>query len=183
VNPLLIQLRYLSPQTDGRQVSPNMFGPPDRRADLSSLRLWGNEPPHGVEPQILAQARTHCRVASGQQPVRKKGVVVIDGTPARAVTGTVRLPRQADRAGMTFNSLRTLSWPNVGNSLEACESAVSGTQSGISEDRGTGSVPPRIESEGPGAARPMTARRRPHHHQSGRPRPRPATTDDQLKGR
>jgi len=102
-----------------RQVSPNMFGPPDRQADLSSLRLWGNEPPHGVEPQILAQARTHCRVASGQQPVRKKGVVVIDGTPARAVTGTVRLPRQADRAGMTFNSLRTLSWPNVGNSLEA----------------------------------------------------------------
>jgi hypothetical protein len=77
----------------------------------------------GAEPQILAQARTHCRVASGQQPVRKKGVVVgevvIDGTPARAVTGTVRLPRQADRAGMTFNSLRTLSWPNVGNSLEA----------------------------------------------------------------
>jgi hypothetical protein len=100
-----------------------MFGPPDRRADLSSLRLWGNEPPHGVEPQILAQARTHCRVASGQQPVRKKGVVVgevvIDNTPARAVTGTVRLPRQADRAGMTFNSLRSLSWPNVGNSLEA----------------------------------------------------------------
>jgi hypothetical protein len=101
-----------------------MFGPPDRQADLSSLRLWGNEPPHrGAEPQILAQARTHCRVASGQQPVRKKGVVVgevvIDGTPARAVTGTVRLPRQADRAGMTFNSLRTLSWPNVGNSLEA----------------------------------------------------------------
>ena len=47
------------------------------------------------------------------------GEVVIDGTPARAVTGTVRLPRQADRAGMTFNSLRTLSWPNVGNSLEA----------------------------------------------------------------
>ncbi|HEY6809798.1 MAG TPA: hypothetical protein VIZ70_01610 [Propionibacteriaceae bacterium] len=42
-------------------------------------------------------------MASGQQPVRKKGVVVgevvIDGTPARAVTGTVRLPRQADRAG------------------------------------------------------------------------------------
>lgn len=73
----------------------------------------------GAEPQILAQARTHCRVASGQQPVQKKGVVVIDGTPARAVTGTVRLPRQADRAGMTFNSLRTLSWPNVGNSLEA----------------------------------------------------------------
>jgi hypothetical protein len=73
----------------------------------------------GAEPQILAQARTHCRVASGQQPVRKKGEVVIDGTPARAVTGTVRLPRQADRAGMTFNSLRTLSWPNVGNSLEA----------------------------------------------------------------
>ena len=77
----------------------------------------------GAEPQILAQARTHCRVALGQQPVRKKGVVVggvvIDGTPARAVTGTVRLPRQADRAGMTFNSLRTLSWPNVGNSLEA----------------------------------------------------------------
>jgi hypothetical protein len=106
-----------------RQVSPNMFGPHDRQADLSSLRLWGNEPPHGAEPQILAQARTHCRVASGQQPVRKKGVVVgevvIDGTPARAVTGTVRLPRQADRAGMTFNSLRTLSWPNVGNSLEA----------------------------------------------------------------
>jgi hypothetical protein len=101
-----------------------MFGPPDRQADLSSLRLWGNEPPHGgAEPQILAQARTHCRVASRQQPVRKKGVVVgevvIDGTPARAVTGTVRLPRQADRAGMTFNSLRTLSWPNVGNSLEA----------------------------------------------------------------
>ena len=59
-------------------------------------------------------------MASGQQPVRKKGVVVgevvIDGTPARAVTGTVRLPRQADRAGMTFNSLWTLSWPNVGNS-------------------------------------------------------------------
>jgi hypothetical protein len=76
----------------------------------------------GAEPQILAQARTHCRVASGQQPVRKKGVVVgevvIDGTPARAVTGTVRLPRQADRR-MTFNSSRTLSWPNVGNSLEA----------------------------------------------------------------
>ena len=47
------------------------------------------------------------------------GEVVIDGTPARSVTGTVRLPRQADRAGMTFNSLRTLSWPNVGNSLEA----------------------------------------------------------------
>ena len=40
----------------------------------------------------------------------------------------------------------------------------------------------RIESEGPSAARPMTARR-PHHHQSGRPRPRPATTDDQPKGR
>jgi hypothetical protein len=77
----------------------------------------------GAEPQILAQARTHCRVAPGQQSVQKKGVVVgevvIDGAPARAATGTVRLPRQADRAGMTFNSLRTLSWPNVGNSLEA----------------------------------------------------------------
>jgi hypothetical protein len=112
-----------------------MFGPPDRQADLSSFKAMRQRAsPRGAEPQILAQARTHCRVASGQQPVGKKGVVVgeevIDGTRARAVTGTVRLPRQADQAGMTFNSLRTLSWPNVGNSLEA-PSRISGRRDAV----------------------------------------------------
>ena len=97
------------------------------------------------------------------------GEVVIDGTPARAVTGTVRLPRQADRAGMTFNSLRTLSWPNVGNSLSGHPCRISGLQDAVRRTE-------RSEAH-------MTARRRPHHHQSGMPRPRPATTDDQPKGR
>ena len=96
-----------------------MFGPPDRRADLSSLRLWGNEPPHGGLNHRFS-LRRGLTVAWHQ-----------DSSPfgrrewwwrwhsGKAVTGTVRLPRQADWAGMTFNSLRTLSWPNVGNSLEA----------------------------------------------------------------
>jgi hypothetical protein len=103
-----------------RQVSPNMFGPPDRQADLSSLRLWGNEPPHGGLNHRFS-LRRGLTVAWHQDssPFGRREWWVIDGTPARAVTGTVRLPRQADRAGMTFNSLRTLSWPNVGNSLEA----------------------------------------------------------------
>ena len=98
-------------------------------------------------------------MASGQQPVGRRGVVVgevvIDGTPARAVTGTVRLPRQADRAGMTFNSLRGRS---AGRTLRI-------SPRHLANQRSQGRSPADR------AARPMTARRRPHHHQSGMPRP------------